>query len=112
MSSSWNDDASHTIVASAATLPISDDAAVPTLPATATGRPASRWMWPIHSVVVVLPLVPVTAMNSFGEQPPGELELAEHGHAARSRRRDDRGASWGTPGLLMSVRARGGNGVA
>ena len=37
----------------------------PTLPATATGRPASRWMCPISSTVVVLPFVPVTAMNSF-----------------------------------------------
>ena len=32
--------------------------AVPTLPATATGRPASRWMCPISSTVVVLPFVP------------------------------------------------------
>ena len=43
----------------------SEDTAVPTFPATATGSPASRWTWPIHSVVVVLPFVPVTAMNSF-----------------------------------------------
>ena len=87
MSSSWNEDASHTIVV------VRGQRAherarrrVPTLPATATGSPASRWMWPIHSVVVVLPLVPVTAMNSFGKQPPAQLELAEHGQAATARR--------------------------
>ncbi len=66
MSSSWNEDASHTTVASPGTCPTSEDSAVPTLPATATGRPASRWTCPIHSVVVVLPLVPVTATNSLG----------------------------------------------
>ncbi len=53
------------MTASSGTEPGSEVTAVPTLPATATGWAASRWMWPIHSVVVVLPLVPVTAMNSF-----------------------------------------------
>src|SRR5690349_18772043 len=93
------------MVTSGATWPTSDVSAVPTLPATATGSAASRWMWPIHSVVVVLPLVPVTAMNSFA------MSL----HASSSSPTTARpcalaattaGAFWGTPGLLMSVRAR------
>ena len=33
---------------------------------------------PISSTVVVLPLVPVTATKRFCEQPPGQLELADH----------------------------------
>ena len=45
-------------------------------------------MCPISSVVVVLPLVPVTAMNSFWQQPPGELELADHSEARAARRHD------------------------
>ena len=65
---------------------------MPTLPTTATGSAASRWMWPIHSVVVVLPLVPVTAMNSFSTSRQAELELAEHGQATGSRRRHHGGA--------------------
>ncbi len=40
--------------------------------------PPARWIAPISSTVVVLPLVPVTAMNWFGEHPPGQLELADH----------------------------------
>ena len=66
MSSSWKEEDSQTTVASASSSPTSEETGVPTLPATATGSPASRWTWPIHSVVVVLPFVPVTAMNSFG----------------------------------------------
>ena len=42
VSSSWNEDASHTMVACAGTAPTSDVSAVPTLPATATGKAASR----------------------------------------------------------------------
>ena len=55
-----------------------------------TGSPASRWMCPISSTVVVLPLEPVTATNSLRQQPPAELELAEHAHPALARGRDDR----------------------
>ena len=50
--------------AAASTAPTSEASGVPTLPATATGRPASRWIAPSSSVVVVLPLVPVTATNA------------------------------------------------
>ena len=91
VSSSWNDDASQTIVVSGASVPGSDVSAVPTLPATVTGSPASRWMWPISSTVVVLPLEPVTAMNSCSpsrRQP--SLELAEDGDPPLARRRDHR----------------------
>ena len=50
-----------------ASVPTSPLAARPTLPATAgTPSPAARWIAPISSTVVVLPLVPVTAMNSWG----------------------------------------------
>ncbi len=66
VSSSWKEEASQAIVTSGPSEPTSEQAAVPTLPATATGRLASRWMCPISSVVVVLPFVPVTAMNSLG----------------------------------------------
>ncbi len=61
MSSSWKLESSQTIQASAATRPGSSVSARPTLPATSTGpsRP-SRSMAPISSVVVDLPLVPVT----------------------------------------------------
>ena len=58
VSSSWNDDASHTTTAPGSSVPGSDVSAVPTLPATITGSPAARWMWPISSTVVVLPLEP------------------------------------------------------
>ena len=68
-----------------ATSPASEASAVPTLPATATGSPASRWMWPISSTVVVLPLEPVTAIELVRQQPPGELELAERRAIPRSR---------------------------
>ena len=84
---------------------------MPTLPATATGSAASRCMWPIHSVVVVLPFVPVTAMNSFCKQPPGELELAEHGDATSSRRRHD-GGVLRDAGALDERPGAGGKGVA
>ena len=40
-----------------------DESGVPTLPATATSRPAARKIAPSSSVVVVLPFVPVTPTN-------------------------------------------------
>ena len=109
MSSSWNDEASQTTVTSRGQPPssVSDDAAVPTLPATATGSPASRWTCPIHSVVVVLPFVPVTATNSLRDEPPGQLELAEHGEAAVARRAD-RGRVLGYAGALDERPGAGG----
>ena len=66
VSSSWKLDASQTTVASASIASTSEASGVPTFPATATGRPAVRCRWPISSVVVVLPLVPVTAQKAFG----------------------------------------------
>ncbi len=69
-------------------------------------------MWPIHSVVVVLPLVPVTATNSFVEQPPGELELPEHGHATRLAPRHDSGRVLGYAGALDERPGAGGKDVA
>ena len=68
-------------------------------------------MWPIHSVVVVLPLVPVTATNSLRDQPPGELELAEHGHAC-ALAADNGGGVLGYAGALDERPGAGGKGVA
>ena len=65
-SSSWKLDASQTTVAAGSMAPARELTGVPTLPATATGTPAARCIAPISSTVVVFPLVPVTAMNSFG----------------------------------------------
>ena len=62
---------------SPASSPASALTGVPTLPATATGSPAARCIAPSSSTVVVLPFVPVTAQNSFGTQPPADLELAD-----------------------------------
>jgi hypothetical protein len=66
VSSSWNDDASHTTVASASSVPGRVVSAVPTFPATTTCLFASRYTWPIASTVVVFPLEPVTTTKSFG----------------------------------------------
>ena len=105
VSSSWNEDASHTIVTSCSTEPTSELAAVPTLPATATGKPASRWMCPISSTVVVLPFVPVTATNSFGSIRHASSSSPSTGRP-RSRAAAITGACAGTPGLLTTARTR------
>ena len=80
--------------------PTSELSGVPTLPATATGSPASRWMWPISSVVVVLPLVPGDRDEPVRQQPPRELELAEHRHAPLARGARSPAPARGTPGRL------------
>jgi hypothetical protein len=105
VSSSWKDEASQATVASGGSSPTSEASGVPTFPATTTGRPASRWMWPISSVVVVFPLVPVTAMKSLGisRQASSSSPITA---SPRSRAAATTGASRGTPGLLTSVRAR------
>ena len=107
VSSSWKEDASHTTVAAGPTSPASEASAVPTLPATATGRPASRWTWPISSTVVVLPLEPVTARNSLGTSRQAELELAEHGDARRLARGADHRRLLRHPGALDQRAGRG-----
>ena len=90
-SSAWKLDTSQTIVADSSSSPTSEASGVPTFPASATGSPASRQIAPSSSVVVVLPLVPVTATNGLGQQPPGQLELAEDLVALLARRDDHRG---------------------
>src|SRR3954452_1547721 len=102
-SSSWKEETSQTTVASGARWPTSELSAVPTLPATATGRPASRWMWPMSSVVVVLLLVPVTAMNSLGMSRHASSTSPSTG-SPRSRAAATTGASAGTPGDLTTAR--------
>ena len=89
-SSAWKLDTSQTTVVASSTSPTSAESGVPTFPASATGRPASRQIAPSSSVVVVLPLVPVTATKRFGKQPPGQLELAEHRQPALARGHDHR----------------------
>ena len=84
---------------------------MPTLPATATGSPASRWMWPIHSVVVVLPLVPVTAMNSFGSSRQASSSSPSTGMPARRAPRPPR-ARLRHAGALDERPGAGGKGVA
>ncbi len=59
MSSSWNDDSSHTTMPSSGTSPAMPDSATPTLPATIAAAPAACSIAPTSSVTVVLPLVPV-----------------------------------------------------
>ena len=90
VSSSWNDDASQTTSRPGRASPASDVSAVPTLPATATGSPASRWMWPISSVVVVLPFEPVTAMNSLGSSRQASSSSPTTGSPRSRAARDDR----------------------
>ncbi len=72
--------------------------AVPTLPATATGSPASRWTWPIHSVVVVLPFVPVTAMKSLGSSRQASSSSPTSVEPARPRRLHDGARRAARPG--------------
>ena len=99
-------DASATIVvagrerARAATV-----SAVPTLPATFTGSPASRCRWPISSTVVVLPLEPVTAMNSCSPSSRQPVSYSPSTGIPRSRAAATTGASFGTPGLLITLPA-------
>src|SRR4051794_4016987 len=66
--------------------------------------PASRWMWPISSTVVVLPFVPVTATNSFGMSRHANSTSPRTG-MPRARASAITGASAGTPGDLTTVRA-------
>jgi hypothetical protein len=89
------------MVASPSTSPTSDDSGVPTFPASATGRPASRQMAPSSSVVVVLPFVPVTATNRFGRSRQASSSSPSTG-TPRSRAAAITDASFGTPGLFTT----------
>ena len=84
---------------------------MPTLPATATGAAAVRWMWPIHSVVVVLPFVPVTAMNSPGSSRQASSSSPMTGMPA-AQRRLHRGGGSGYAGALDERPGPGGKGLA
>ena len=89
VSSSWNEETSQTTVdVGLERCPTSPLSASPTLPATATGRPASRWMWPIQLDRRRLAVRAGHGDELVGEQPPGELELAEHRQPRRARRGD------------------------
>ena len=104
-SSSWKLDASQTTVAAGSMLPTSEASGVPTFPATSAGTPASSWIAPSSTTVVVLPFVPVTAMNSFGRRRQASSSSPTTSRP-RSRAATITGASCGTPGLFTTVRAR------
>ena len=78
---------------------------MPTFPATATGSAAVRQTWPRSSVTVVLPFVPVTATNRFGNRRQASSSSPTTATPS-SRARAITGASRGTPGLLTTQRAR------
>ena len=86
--------------------PRSPVSAVPTLPATATGSPASRWICPSSSTVVVLPFVPVTATNALGTRRQPSSSSPSTG-TPRARAAAMTGASRGTPGDFTTARACG-----
>ena len=92
-----------TTVVAGASVPGSEVSAVPTLPATFTGSPASRCRWPISSTVVVLPLEPVTAMNSCSPSSRQPVSYSPSTGIPRSRAAATTGASFGTPGLLIDA---------
>ena len=68
-------------------------------------------MWPIHSVVVVLPLVPVTATNSFGSSRQASSSSPSTGDATAPRRHHD-GGVLGYAGALDERPGAGGKVVA
>ena len=105
-SSSWKLEASQTTVAAGSIAPARDASGVPTFPATSTGRPASRYMAPSNSTVVVFPLVPVTATNSLGISRQASSSSPTIS-SPRSLALTITGACWGTPGLFTTVCARG-----
>ena len=104
-SSSWKLDASQMTVASASRSPTSEASGVPTLPATATGSPATRHTWPSSSATVVLPLVPVTATKRLGSSRQASSSSPMTG-TPRVSARLTAGDSRGTPGLLTTQCAR------
>ena len=93
-SSSWNDDSSQT-TQSARTI---DVTGVPTLPATATSRPAARKIAPSNSVVVVLPFVPVTPTNRASGSSLYPNSTSDQTAMPRRRASRTSAASPGTPG--------------
>ena len=98
-SSAWKLDTSQTTTTRGPVCPTSDESGVPTFPATATGQPAARRTAPSISAVVVLPLVPVTAMKRFGSSRHASSSSPNTG-MPRSRAAAIAGAVPGTPGLL------------
>ncbi len=86
-------------------LPTSEASGVPTFPATSAGTPASSWIAPSSTTVVVLPFVPVTATNSFGRRRQASSSSPTTSRP-RSRAATITGASFGTPGLFTTVCAR------
>src|SRR5256885_5836454 len=95
------------IVASGASaVPSSALAAVPTLPTTACGRPASRQIAPSSATVVVLPLVPVTSNHGRSPSSRQASSSSPSTGTPRSRAAAITGASRGTPGLLTPAPAR------
>ena len=108
VSSSWKDEASQTTVASRRDVARPATATgVPTLPATATGSPAARW---IVADQLGRRRLAVRAghrdelVAAAAARPSSSSPM--HRHAALARRRDDRRLARARPGLLTSARAR------
>ena len=76
------------------------------LPPTSTRRPAASSIRPTSVVVVDLPLVPVMATTRPAQPARGQLQLADHRHAAAARAATSSGSSSGTPGLITTRSAR------
>ena len=85
MSSSWKLESSQTIHASSGIAPSSAVSGRPTLPATATGRPAARNIVAEELARRRLPVRAGDADQRVREQPRAELDLAPDGDAARAR---------------------------
>ena len=84
--SSWKLESSSTFQPSSRELSTIAVTGVPMLPPTCTGTPASRRMWPIRLVVVVLPFEPVIPMVRPLQKRRGQFHFADHRHAAPARR--------------------------
>ena len=104
MSSSWKLESSQAIQASGEIRPGSSDSARPTLPATSTSTPPARSISPISSVVVVLPLVPVTPTIGLGSMRDAS-STSLHTATPCSRAAATVGSEPGTPGLLTTALA-------
>ncbi len=90
-SSAWKLDTSQTTVTSSPSSPASDDSGVPTLPATSTGKPGGA---PDGAEQLGRRRLAVGARHgdeASRQEPPGELELAEHRQAELARARDHGG---------------------
>ena len=100
--SSWKLDASMTTVSIASSLSATEENAAPTLPTACDGMCALRRMWSMSSVVVVLPLVPVTAICSAAQNREAN-SISPSTCLPASFASSTCGLPLGTPGLTTST---------